>query len=459
MDLDQTKSEFDDDITNLLGPDSGTQEVESTKELNHEPDAGDSETLLNQPTGDVDFSKYNTFSSDSSSADKTMMLFSKEDVKRKMQDDLVDIPETLPEDLEQEYLSSLVLPTSRTLSEAEQIKINRNFLRDAEPFGIERLMDELKSTPDELVTGFPSLDQYVRIPLQKMTIVASRPGHGKTSFMLNMMLNMSRIYNKKHFLYYSYGEPRREIELKLINISSEKPFTEQHDISSNVDRWRYEFQHLDAAVIKEKARTDIEYKGLSNFMQVSGRIHVIDTHYNVLELLDSIQSFVRTLSVGAVFIDFLQGLRPDRENANLSRQEQLHYISDKLRELGNDASFPLIVAAQFAPGEARIPEYDILRPESLTGIGDPEQMASLVIGLQNYGKSDFLGSTINTPFKSRFFSHDFTQPVKMPGIFKGKHPNTVLLAKVLANRGRPRPEVELLFHQRLLRISSIKGDT
>lgn len=458
MDMEKTKTEFDDDITNLMTPDSGTQEVEATKELSQEPDAGDSETLLNQPTGDVDFSKYNTISGDSTTGDKTMMLFSKEDVKRKIQDDIVDIPETLPEDLEQEYLSSLVMPTSRTLSEAEQVKINRNFLRDAEPFGIQRLMEELKSTPDELVTGFPSLDQHLRIPLQKMSIIASRPGHGKTTFMLNMMVNMCRIYNQKHFLYYTYGEPRRDIELKLINMSGEKPFAEKQGINGNVDRWRHEFQHLDAATIHAKAEKEPEFKGLKNFLEISNRVHVIDTHYNILELLDSIQSFVRTLTVGAVFVDYLQGVRPDRENSNLPRQEQLHFISDKLRELGNDASFPLIVGAQFAPGDAHAPEYDTLCPECLTGIGDPEQMASLVIGLQNYTKSEFLGSNVNPHFKSRFFNHTFTKATKMPGIFKGKHPNTVLLAKVLANRGRPRPEVELLFHQRLMRITSIKGE-
>jgi hypothetical protein len=458
MDLDQTKTEFDDDITNLMAPDSGPEKGEHTRKVDHDPDPGDSETLLNQPTVEVDYAGYNTISRDTATADKTMMLFSKDDVKRKMQDDIADIPETLPEDLEQEYLSSLVVAPGRTRSDEDQVRINRNFLRDAEPFQVERLMEELKSTPDELLTGFPSLDRFLRIPLQKMSIIASRPGHGKTAFMLNMMLNMSRIYGNKHFLYYSYGEPRRDIELKLINMSGEKPFAEKKGVTGNVDRWRGEFQDLDPAAIKEKAEKEIEYKGLKNFLEVSGRFHVIDANYNIVELMDSIETFVRTLSVGAVFVDFLQAIRPDREHSTLPRLQQIHDISDKLRELGNDSTFPLIVGAQFSPGEAHSPEYDTLCPECLTDIGDSRQIASLIIGLQNYGKSEFIGSNVNPRFQSRFYNQPFKQAVKMPDIFKGKHPNSVILAKVLANRGRPRPEVELLFHKLLLRISSIKNE-
>ena len=51
-----------------------------------------------------------------------------------------------------------------------------------------------------------------------MTIVAGRTGHGKTTMMFNLLVNMSRLYNDRAFVFFSYEEPRRQLALKLLNI-------------------------------------------------------------------------------------------------------------------------------------------------------------------------------------------------------------------------------------------------
>ncbi|MCP5048560.1 MAG: hypothetical protein GY940_15430 [bacterium] len=434
------------------------QDEEETQKSNKKQGISQTQQLDDQPTMQMDYGAEQTIDRRTVSSEKTMLMFGKDDIQQKLNNEVTDIPEADMEDLSQEYLSSLIKSPFPNRTNDEQVKINRNFLRDAEPFKIERLMEELKSTPKELLTGFRNLDNHIRIPLHKVVLVTARPRHGKTAFMLNMMLNMSYIYPQKHFLYYSYGEPRRDIEIKLINMSGEKPFDPIEGISSNFERWKHEFKQLDTEALKKKSETEIEYTGLKKFLSVSHRLHVIDANYNINDLVDSIDAFTRTLTVGAVYIDYLQAIRPEKEQNALPRVQQLQGISDKLRELGNDTPFPVIVGVQFETGDSLTPEYDTLSTTHLKDAGDPEQTASLIIGLQNYTQSMFIGSNWNENFKSRFYSQNFKKAEKMPDIFKDKHPNTVILAKVLANQGRPQPEVELLFNKWLMKITDPKDE-
>jgi replicative DNA helicase len=433
------------------------EEEEETIKSNLDKNHGHTEILPgDQQTIEMEQDASKTINRVATSADKTMLMFGAADIKKKISDEITDIPEAFTDELEQEYLSSLIKSPFPNRTEADQLKINRNFLRDAEPFHIDRLMGELQNTPKELQTGFDSLDKWIRIPQHKIILIASRPGHGKTAFMLNMMLNMSRLYNDKHFLYFSYGEPRRDIELKLINMSGDMPFTDMAGLNSNFERWKFEFKHQDANSLKKKAEEEKEYRGLNKFLEVSTRIHVIDSNYNIADLIDSIEAFQRTLTVGGVFIDYLQAIRPAKDQLPLPRRQQLQDITDQLRELGNETSFPIIVGGQFSVGDPNAPEYDNLSTGRLKDTGDPEQAASLIIGLQNYAKSNYIGSNINNMFKSHFYTDVFKKADKMPETFKDKHAHTVILAKVLANQGRPEPEVELIFNKWLMKISDLK---
>ena len=428
--------------------------------------SAEEKTVPNQPTERIEYDSDKTISRGGTSAtmissdanEKTALMFGKEEIQKKMQNDITDVPEVGPEEMEMDDLSSLIKSPFPNRTEEEQLRINRNFLRDAEPFKVERLMEDLKNAPEEMMTGFSSLDQWIRIPQCKITLIASRPGHGKTSFMLNMLLNMCHSYQKDHFLFYTYGEPRQDIEIKLINMCGHKPFEPMEGINTNFERWQYELRNNDINTLKNKAEKDIQYNGLKNFLEISRRIHVMDSNYNIVDLIDSMQAFKRTLSVRAVFIDYIQAIGPNRSKdaAQLSRQDQLQDISEQLKDLCSEGSFPLILGAQFDLSDVNTPEYDGLAVERLKDIGDPERMANLIIGLQNYSQSTFIGSNINPHFNSTFYNQPLRKADKMPDVFKDKHPNTVILAKVLANRSRPKPEIELLFNKDLMKISDLE---
>lgn len=437
-----------------------SMEKDKTKLINHDATkaAEDDVTASSDPT--LESKKYNTDKTvegkgDSTSGEKTISIFDKSDIQKKLQDELDEVPEVLPEDMQSGYLSKLVSKPFSHKTEEERLKINRNFLRDAEPLTLERLKEDIDHASEELSTGFPSLDHSVSIPNQKFTLIASRPQHGKTVFMLNMLLNMCQNYPRRHFLYYSYGEPKQDIEIKLINMSGEIPFSPlgTEAITTNFKRWQYELRNRDIHTLKDKAENDPEYQGLKNFLEISPRVHVIDANYNIIDLLDSIRAFNNTLSVGAVFIDYLQAIRPDKDQLTLPRHQQVQGNANQLIDLGNETQFPLILGAQLTRGEKNIPEYDGLTLDDLQDVKDAEQMANLIIGLQNYSVSTFIGSNINDQFKSRFYQDAFKRAEKMPESFKDKHTNSVILARVLVNRGGPLVEVELLFNKRLMKIS------
>ena len=397
---------------------------------------------------------------DSTSGDKTITLFDKSDIQQKLQDELVEVPEIMPEDMQTGYLSKLISKPFSHKTEEERLKINRHFLRDAEPLTLERLKEDIDNASEELSPGFPSLDHSISLPNRRFTLIASRPQHGKTVFMLNMLLNMCRKYPQRHFLYYSYGEPRQDIEIKLINISGEIPFShlEKQGITGNFKRWQYELINGDIHTLKHKAENDPEYKGLKNFLEISSRIHVIDANYNIIDLIDSIRAFNNTLSVGAVFIDYLQAVRPDKVQLTLPRHQQVQGIANQLVDMVNETRFPLILGAQLARGEKNTPEYDELTLDHLQDLKNAEQVADLIIGLQNYAASTVIVSNINDQFKSRFYQDTLNRTEKMPKRLKNKHTNSVILAKVLVNRGGPLFEMELLYNKRLMKISELKKE-
>lgn len=390
--------------------------------------------------------------------DKTIAVFKIDDITKKLQDEIEEIPEVEAEDMDSGQLSGIIKNIFPERSEAERLTINRHFLRDAEPFRIERLLEDIKNRPQGLVSGFTALDQAIFIPNSALTVVTSEPRHGKSIFMLNMLSNMANIYKDKHFLYYTYEEVKRDIEIKLINMSGDIPFSGTGDFKTNLACWKHILREKKTDELLNMSESNPEYAGLKRFMEISQRIHIIDYHYNIINLVDSIKSFNNTFSVGAVFIDFFQKIKTDRRKDNLPRQQQLRDISENLREAADNMKLPLLFGAQFSAFEKGKPEYDILSAENIKEIVELEWAANLVIGLQDYSRSKYIGSNITDNFKSKLFDHKLIKAEKIQGNFSKSDLKSIILVKVLLNREGLEPEEELLFHRSLLKIKDLNDD-
>lgn len=316
-------------------------------------------------------------------------------------------------------------------TDAELVKINRNFLKDAVPFDLSRLISDMKRIPGSLKTGFKELDEVIHIPNGAITLVAGNSKQGKSLFMMNMLFNMTQIYKGKHFLYYTYEEAKKDCEIKFINLAGEKPFnfanSEKTDkdnpdleIKTNLDRWKLKLKTASETELLKFASEDLSYKGLMNFLDVSSRIHIIDSNYNVNDLIESIKLFKGPFIIGAVFIDFIQKIEIGKNDQNKIREEQLLIISENLRRFSNQLNFPLILGSQRSSHNEKNVEKNDYIVDSLKNLNGLEYDANLIIDISLEEKK-----------------------------------KDTLYVKVLANRIGPSVDTKLKFNPDLLKITDI----
>ena len=85
------------------------------------------------------------------------------------------------------------------------------------PISFTTLLDEIATLPPAYKTGYSSLDSFIGFTPGAITLIAGRPSHGKTTFMFNLLLEMSRLYKDESFYFFTYEEPLKNISIKLLN--------------------------------------------------------------------------------------------------------------------------------------------------------------------------------------------------------------------------------------------------
>jgi len=218
------------------------------------------------------------------------------------------------------------------------IKINRNFLKDAEPFSLERLNQEAKNISEGVFTGFNSLDLLGEITSYRPMLFYGLAKKEIVLILLNVLINMTKNYKNKHFLYYSYGEFRIDMEFKLINVLSETVFENKHNLNTNLKQWINEISSASIEDLIDSVKKRKEYSGLRDFLSISKRIHIIDGNYNFADLRDSMHSFSKVFDIGAVIID--NGEEINLEQHNNEGFPKIKYISDIIRKLSLELNLP-----------------------------------------------------------------------------------------------------------------------
>jgi hypothetical protein len=384
----------------------------------------------------------------------TSILFNLDDVHEEMEMEFREKEEGATQSVPEEKSKAIKKHFSEK-TEEEKLRVNRNFLKDAEPFRLETLTKQLKEIPEDLTMGLESLDSIIRIPQRAITMVTSQHKRTKNIFLQNMMTHLLEVYKDYHILYYSYEESKQDIESKLINIMGEQAFPEATAHYPNHMLWKKKLKTLELDTLLAKADTDFQYNGLKRFLAVSNRLHVIDSNYHISDLIDSIRSFFITLKIGAIFIDSVQRVSPKPNEYQFSLPMQMQKNVQFFRWLITRMKVPLIVGTQITKGEGFMPEYDILSIDSLKDMGNLDQEASLIIGLQDYSQSAYLGSNVIDHFSSQFYKGPLKQAEPMPLNLKTSPEKAIHLAKVLENIAGPTPEIEFIMDRQLLKLSDL----
>jgi DNA primase catalytic core len=245
------------------------------------------------------------------------------------------------------------------------------------PLNFNSLLDEIATLPPAYKTGYSSLDKFIGFTPGAITLIAGRPSHGKTTFMFNLLLEMSRQYPEEVFYFFTYEEPVKNISIKLLNrlIATDlsQYYREIKDLSKPTN---YEFLK---SYIKAR-RTDIQpiEEGKIKLQELidSQRLKVIDKNYSVEELYNLILYLNKKERIGGVFIDYIQRMRTDRKTQD--KRTEIAHISDQVLQIAKDSGLPLILGAQLNRATNQKPTL-----ENLKEAGNLEEDANTVLSVYN----------------------------------------------------------------------------
>mgnify|MGYP001369222860 CR=1 FL=1 len=243
-----------------------------------------------------------------------------------------------------------------------------------EPYLLGELLADVRQARPGLKTGYKALDDIpIRIPQEAITIIAGRPSHGKTTLLMNLLLNMAGTYPDRAFFFFSYEESRKSIGLKLLNILSGEILDRQGGGADNLTQIEA-YLKADNITRPRLEAGQNKYKELTE----SRRLFVIDEPYFVDGLADTLAWLRARYDIGAVFIDYIQKIKI--KGNYQSRQIDLQKISERILEAAKGLSIPIILGSQLGRDKERTNK---VRMDNQRESGDIEQDANLILGLLN----------------------------------------------------------------------------
>lgn len=282
---------------------------------------------------------------------------------------------------------------------------------------------EISATPLGLKTGYRKIDQIAAIPQGAITLIAARPGSGKTTLMFNLLLSLSRLYgNGKRFYFFTYEEPKKVILAKMLNCLIGEDLTKYYaDYNSNTN-----LNYLLNYIKNPRTKRDEVEQGRETLRRLldSGTITVMDRSYTVEELGTIVQHLSKQGDVGAVFVDYIQKMSTEKKTQD--KRLEVAHISAQVLQTAKDTGLPIILGAQLNRGAGDSPGLINLKEA-----GNLEEDANLVLSVYNESVEK------ETPTEGG----DWGREVKLE-------------IKALKNRdGEPNKKIDLYFDRWTLKIN------
>lgn len=228
----------------------------------------------------------------------------------------------------------------------------------------------------------------ITLPYGALSIIAAPTNHGKSTMLQNLAIDIVR--NKSirgSIIYLTLEEDKESVTSQFLSKLTGEP------ISRNNKRSINSFYNQDCAEYFTKGKEQAFERARAEMREKvdSGRIIIEEAETDNGIQLDTISNLVTYITeatkqlsdgVAAVFIDYIQLIRPDKRTTN--RVEDLKLICTLLKNCAVRLNIPIILAAQFSREGSKSP-YE-LEPESLGEGGDIERAAAVIVGLWNTSK-------------------------------------------------------------------------
>lgn len=200
---------------------------------------------------------------------------------------------------------------------------------------------QLERAPAEVLTGYPDLDDIVRVLPTELVLVAARPSHGKTTFGLNVLLNVLRLARlapqPRPSILFSYEVQREFLVGKLLSaLTGRYSFHDVLNYLRSGDR--------DDPIVEEARERLAGYAGL---------VHAV-TEPSLP--VDGLVAYCRRVAeaaggLGMVIVDYLQ-IIPIAE-PTISKDLQVTRAVKALRTAAQELQVPVICLAQVNPPFSR----------------------------------------------------------------------------------------------------------
>ena len=239
------------------------------------------------------------------------------------------------------------------------------------------VVENIKSKPEAHETSwlFPTKDGYgepLRFQTGALSIVAAATGHGKTTFLIDLLLDAAKKYPDRRHWLFSYEEDAAAVTVKTLNVHANMY------ISRSNRRSIEEYLRIDSTqYFRENADTFPATIDTFRPLIESGTINIRNADYTAEDLCD----IIRTLSKdrpGIVLIDYIGMMNRDDRTSTNARHEELKRIALDLKNVAIDTGLAIVAAAQFnrevvSPGR--------MMPQRIAEASDIERAANKVLGL------------------------------------------------------------------------------
>ena len=283
-----------------------------------------------------------------------------------------NVPEVRKIAKETEYSSLLTLPTA------------------------EGIRAKLRTRPQGITTDYVfstgHREERLVLPAGALTLVAAPTSHGKSSFLRNLALQTAGDGSEGTVLYFSFEEDTESTVVELVNtyVGEEltTPSRDYNNLTTITEYYRTgSVQYMKAGA--ERNFRDREAIFMKDYIE-SGRLRIFDNDFSSNELVEVIKYMAKSLTVKAVFIDYVQLLY--REGNRLQRNEELKEIAKDLRQTAKALKLPIVLAAQLNR-EAKSPTE--MHSQNIADSADLEREANKVLLLWNTSFMPTNGSSYN----------------------------------------------------------------
>ena len=277
----------------------------------------------------------------------------------------------------------------------------QDFASITQSTSLQVLKEKAAAAPDSIGIGYEVQGREIVFAGGALSVVAAPTSHGKTTFLLNVLLNLAldRRYQGKKWVLLSYEEPATRVYQYLLNIYLNAPLNQASQNKQLVEEYfktntKPQYMSEDGYNLLKRAEDEF-----FNKKRIQERILVVEPGYNSEQIAAYIDYLGRRGDIGGLFVDYFQCLKAPLSSGKrtMSRQEELKEICYTLNDASKSSGLPIILAAQF---NREVVTIDMLHPTKVREAADIEQIAHTLLGLWDCSKKELLNDKSKAPATS-----------------------------------------------------------